>query len=190
MPDLDTVRVEPTATVATTGHSTLYSPLTLHSFHTALFTLSLCPSPYSPSSTYTFCSILHTYLLLCYLQFAINSRAESTQCWAPFRRTPLTHCTPIRIRSKCHSWRPGSPRRWVLRTADNNEKMSYVIDFVCSYLHLMWLPFSQSQRWSRLWLPWQFPQAVNKLTSPLHTWTSPPPCLWWVMKLPAGRKSS
>lgn len=28
------------------------------------------------------------------------------------------------------------------RTADNNEKMSYVIDFVCSYLHLMWLPFS------------------------------------------------
>lgn len=31
---------------------------------------------------------------------------------------------------------------YVQRAADNNEKMSYVIDFVCSYLHLMWLPFS------------------------------------------------
>lgn len=78
------------------SHSALYSHCTLH---TALHTL-LSPSP---ASTDTFCSILHTYLLLCYLQFAINSRAESTQCWAPFRRTPLTHCTPIRIRSKCRS---------------------------------------------------------------------------------------
>lgn len=45
----------------------------------------------------------HTKIYCFNLQFAINSRAESTQCWAPYRRTRLTHCTPIRIRSKCHS---------------------------------------------------------------------------------------
>lgn len=44
---------------------------------------------------------------------------------------------------------PWFPEKVSTVSANSDNEMSYVIDFVCSYLHLMWLLLCWSQSWSR-----------------------------------------
>lgn len=130
------------------SHSALYSHCTLHS---TLFSLLLPPplTLFVAFSTHIYCCVTCSLQSILARSLLNAGRSFAGLLW---HIALLFEYVPNAVRDalvpregEYHTY----TSTYVLRTADNNEKMSYVIDFVCSYLHLMWLPFSQSQRQRR-----------------------------------------
>lgn len=185
------------------SHSALYSHCTLH---TALHTL-LSPSP---ASTDTFCSIVafstHIYCCVtCSLQSILaRSLLNAGRRFAGllWHIALLFEYVPNAVRDalvpregEYHTY----TYEYVRTTCCRQQRKNVIRNWFCVQLFTFDVVAFFPRVRDRDGVessppPWLFPQAVNKLTYPYtHALPSDPPCpfcLWWVMKLPAGRQSS